>query len=178
MPQLLFFATTEDLQVVLAAVDRRESRVAYALMGQFEHEEVQVLADAKGLPDLGLADKPTGASCRSFLAFEAATPVRARPIDRTDGMRRYAVDQLVNPDTVTLTPAGAWRVRMLLQGRLATVSRTATAATLFKRFRAAFKGRCTPVRGVWVGADALGLLDSGYRLTIAEQAPRELDLTR
>jgi len=86
------------------------------------------------------------------------------------------VDQLVNPDTVVLNPGGVWRGDILLYGRVATVSGSAESQRLMRRFRAAIRSGFRQVRAFWVGPEALRMLHSGKRLTIAEQSPRGFDL--
>ncbi|XVJ59925.1 MAG: hypothetical protein HEQ23_11200 [Tepidisphaera sp.] len=88
----------------------------------------------------------------------------------------YVLDQLHNPDTVVLTPAGMWKDDVLLHGLVSTVSDSPIAKEIMKLFAAAIKKQFVKVRSFWVGPDALALLKRGKRLTIAAQSPAEFDL--
>jgi hypothetical protein len=87
------------------------------------------------------------------------------------------MDQLLNPDTVRLIPAGLWGEDIVLAGMVDTVSDSPIAQELMKRFNSAFKIQFSKVKGYWVGPEALAFLNAGKRLTIAAQSPPEFDLT-
>ena len=88
------------------------------------------------------------------------------------------MDQLANPDTVTLTPGGVWTQDIVLYGRVATASDSKASQELMRRFACAIKKQFTKIRAFYVGPKARELLDKGKRLTIAAQSPRDFDLVR
>jgi len=90
----------------------------------------------------------------------------------------FRIDQLLNPDTVVLTPAGVRSEEVVLHGRVATVSNSQPAQRLMRLFSKAFrKHRFEKIRAFWVGPEARALLRAGTRLTISVQSPREFDLS-
>ena len=89
------------------------------------------------------------------------------------------MDQFYNPDTITFSPGGRWTEDVLLYGRFATVSAFFSdyAKRLMNRFRYQSEKHFVRVRGSYVGPGAMALLKAGKRLTIAQQSPREFDLS-
>jgi hypothetical protein len=78
---------------------------------------------------------------------------------------------------VEFKPGGIWNEDVLLHGRIATASESQISQALMKRFQSAAKKTFSKVKAFYVGPKALVLLDSGKRLTISAQSPREFDLT-
>jgi hypothetical protein len=73
------------------------------------------------------------------------------------GVSRYAVDQLINPDTITFAAGGIWNNDILLNGGIGTASQSDGSSALFKRFRSALRKNFTKVKAFmlvpkpWVG---------------------------
>jgi hypothetical protein len=88
------------------------------------------------------------------------------------------MDQLLNPDSVTLTPGGTRGANIVIAGRVATASDSVASADLMKAFETAFRNTFGKIKAFRVGPEAERLLDSGARLTVATQSPITLDLTR
>jgi hypothetical protein len=128
------------------------------------------------IPNLGVADRETGSVCKAFLVTKATVPITVQSMKGASGVQRYLMDQLLNPDTVTLTPAGMWGDRVVLQGVVGTASDSAVSLELMKKFNSAFRESFSKMQGRFVGPQALALFHAGKRLTIAEQSPHEFDL--
>jgi hypothetical protein len=176
MKQILFFALKEDLLPVLEAVER-DGPLKYVRMGQSPKSDYESFAHGAEIPNLGRASADSTASCESFVVTESAVSVNVRPIKAATGIERYCIDQLVNPDSITFTPAGVWSPDVVLHGRVATVSESAISQALMKRFNSAFRAQFGKVKAFWVGHNARALLDAGKRLTISAQSPHDFDLT-
>jgi hypothetical protein len=175
MRQIHFFALKEDLLPVLEAFERA-GPLKYVRMGQSPTPDYEGFTYGGDIPNLGKASTDSAASCESFLVTGRDMPVTVRPI-KVAGVERYAIDQLVNPYTITFTPGGIWGEDVVLNGRVATVSDSAQAQELMKRFNSAIKNHFSKVKAFLVGPKALVLLNAGKRLTAAAQSPREFDLT-
>jgi len=176
MRQINFFAAEDDLFPVLDAVER-EIPLKYILMGQFPKMELQTYNNGMQIPDLGQSTTESASSGRSFLVTGQAVPIEMRLVRTTLGIR-YLLDQLSNPDTVTLSPGGRWGQDVILNGRVATASGAPLAQDLMRVFSRVFKKQFSKVRAFYVGPGSAILLDAGKRLTAAEQSPRDFDLTR
>lgn len=176
MKQVLFFALEDDLLPVLEAVER-VGPLKYVRMGQSLKSEYESFTHCTEIPNLGKASSDSASTCESFLVTESPMSVNVRAVKAATGFQLYYVDQLVNPDSVTLTPAGVRGQNVVLYGRVATAAESPISQKLMKRFDSAFKKYFKKVKAFWIGPQALGLLYAGNRLTISIQSPRDFDLT-
>lgn len=176
MKPLQFFATSADIQSVLNAAERDEPLQCVRTGNQLS-QTFETFRSGKDIPGLGIADHETGTACSSFLVTFTTVPVVVRTLRGTDNAQRFLMDQLANPDTVTLTPAGTWGKNTILQGVVGTTYESVITRDLMRKFVAAFRTLFRKVQGRSVGPQALAQLRAGARLTIAQQIPREFDLT-
>jgi hypothetical protein len=176
MKQLLFFAVAEDLVPVFRAVEAAGD-LRYATTGVFEAHEPQTFSKGAALPGLGRASASSSIAGASYVVVPAGAPVAVRKVDTDQGVR-FAVDQLDNPDSVSLTPAGLWQGDVVLHGRVATASEAPGSEALMKQFASALKREFTKVKAYWVGPTAMSLLDAGRRLTISADSPSIFDLVK
>ena len=178
MPQIPFFALKDDLVTLLEAVEQN-GELKYVRMGSFDEPTPDVFSRGVDLPSLGKATTESAATCEGFLVCAPHEPLVLRPVTQRAGSTKYYVDQLENPDTITFTPGGLWTKEVLLSGRVATVSAdfSQQSKRLLNRFRSVIENHFVRVRAYRVGPSALDFLKAGKRLTIAEQSPRDADLT-
>src|SRR5260221_11486302 len=176
MSEVLFFALQDDLLPVIELVESK-APLKYTLCGNFRKDEIKdgiiVYKTGAEIPDLGKARFDSTVTCDRFLVCERETPIDLGPVY---GIDRVCIDQGANPDSVVLTPGGAWNEDVVLSGRVATSSQSKASRPLMRRFQAAIKKTFVIVRGYYVGPKALVLLKSGKRLNHAVQCPREYDL--
>jgi len=179
MKHILFFALKEDVLALLELADGK-GPLKYARMGNFSRDDIKdginVFDSGAGIPNLGKANADSSAACEAFLVCERETPIHLRVLQGSNG-DRVCVDQLANPDSVEFKPGGIWNEDVVLHGRIATASESQMSQALMKRFQAAAKKTFSKVKAFYVGPKALVLLESGKRLTISAQSPREFDLT-
>jgi hypothetical protein len=175
--QILFFGLKDDLLPVLAAVEQG-SPIKYVAMRKLHEPIVESFDRGEEIPNLGKATAGSAINSQAYLIAERSVPIKLRSIKARETDEFFRVDQLLNPDTVTFTPAGMWNEEIVLHGRVATVSESEPSQELLKRFSSAFKrGQFRRVKAFLVGPAALMLLNAGKRLTISAQSPREFDLT-
>lgn len=175
MKQIHFFALKEDLLPVLDVVEQ-EIPIKYILMGNFPKKEFEAFTSGGQIPRLGQSTTESASGGQSFLLARQAVPIEVRPLKTPSGIR-YLLDQLSNPDTVTLSPGGRWGEDVVLNGRVATASDTPLAQELMKTFNKVFRKQFSKIKAFYVGTGAAALLDAGKRLTADAQSPREFDLT-
>jgi len=179
MRQLLFFAVKEDL-ISLFQIAESKGSLKYVRMGNFEGHEVKgdlpIFDAGASIPNLGIASADSSAACDAYLVCARETPISLRVLQGGNG-KRVCIDQLANPDTVEFKPGGLWHEDVLLYGRIATASETQASQALMKRFQAALRKAFAKVKVYSVGPKARTLFESGKRLTISAQSPREFDLT-
>lgn len=169
------FAAGDDLLPVLTAVEAKHP-IKYVLMEPNSTGVVAEFSTATNLPDQGRATAPDAIGCQSYLVTGRDLTVTPRRIVSNDGTVWYAIDQMINPDTVEVSPGGLWNGEVVISGRITTVSDTDHAGMLMRAYRNAVRRHFVRVRAAWVGPTACALLHAGKRLTMAVQSPRKYDL--
>jgi hypothetical protein len=172
----MFYALKEDILPVLEAVEQ-DYPLKYIRTGSRLQPEFETFFSCAEILNLGKATQDSAINCETFLITEAANRVRIRTNSPPVGPKRFFVDQLLNPDTVTFSSGGRWNEDIVLYGRIATASDSEFSQKLMKRFHSVIKKRFTKIRAFFVGSEAHKLLDQGKRLTLAVQTPCEFDLT-
>jgi len=175
MTQRHFFATLDDL---LPVFERAEGKLdlSYTLAGLGKSPHVTTSQAGVSLPSLRLPAESSATDCATYLVMPRGLPVNVRPISQRAGGILYAVDQLVNPDSITLTHGGLFAPEVLISGRIATVSNTPSAKAIQSAFSNAIGKLFTRINAFWVGPLAAEMLARGFRLTQAVQSPLEYDL--
>jgi hypothetical protein len=172
-----FYALRDDLLPVLQEVEAHRP-LEYVRM---EHYRVGTPLDryerADDLPRMSEADCDDSISCSSYLIIDRGCEVVRRRIDRNDGSTVEAIDQGMNPETLTLT-AGGRRGDALLAGRIATAYDSVALRALMNACKKAFTARFTKIDRYRVGSRAAAFLDAGGRLTASLQSPAEYNLAR
>jgi hypothetical protein len=173
-----YFATPDDLLPVLLGVEARLS-VVYTPYGHVNEPRADHFSTARDLPTL-FQPQPfeSAAGGPAYLVTESGTDVVLRHLPRYDGKDRWAIDQLANPDSTVLRHGGLYGDNVLLDGEIRTAYKTKVAVRLQRAFDAAIRKHFVKIKAFYVGPGAEALLDSGYRLTAAEQCPPEFDLRR
>lgn len=174
--QIYFYALRDDILSVLNFVEEKTT-IKYVTAGISNTRKLEAYDHGVDIPSLGHATSERGVSSTSFLVTKANVPVEFREVSGT-GVTYLFVDQLINPDTVVLTPSGLWGEDTILSGRVATASNTSIARGLMKHFSSGFKKHFFRVKAFLVGRQAMEFLNTGKRLTIALQSPREFDLRK
>src|SRR5438874_8946160 len=142
MKHILFFGVKEDLLTMLGIVESK-GLLKYVRTGNFSKDEIKddlgVVYVGGEIPNLGKASADSSISCEQFLVCERKTAIHLRSVDSGCRGERVCIDQLLNPDSVTFTPAGIWAHDVVLHGRIATASDSEVSQALMKRFQAAIK---------------------------------------
>ena len=177
MAQRGFFALPGDLLPVFEAVERKMS-LAYILMGVFESNQYHAVSRGADLPTLNEPAADQQARCPEYLIVPAGTALELRSFELTTGETRYAVDQLENPDSATLSHGGQHEPGVLICGRIATASDTIEARRIQCAIAREIGNQFERVRAYWVGREAMARFTQGWRLTFSAAAPPEYDLVR
>lgn len=177
MPHI--FATANDLLIVLGAIDSRRP-LSYTLCGHTYSPEIVSFYSGESLDTLRApATTDTASTGVAYLVTDRDCPIVPRPIQvRGEEGQRWTIDQLANPDSTVLWHGGFWMPDVLLSGRVASASNSARSRSLQRAFESQIKKEFCRVKAFYVGEEAARLLDSGMRLTMSTQSPREFDLIR
>jgi hypothetical protein len=173
-----FHAIAEDLLPVLLSVEARHA-VLYTPCGHVYEPRADQFRTARDIPTL-FKPQPfeSAVGGPAYLVTEVGTDVVFRQLSRYEGKDRWSIDQLANPDSTVLRHGGLYGENVLLQGEIRTAYKTKVAMRLQRAFDAAIRKHFVRIKAFYVGPGAAALLDSGRRLTAAEQCPPEFDLRR
>src|ERR1700741_2067101 len=125
MKQIHFFALKEDIISVLGAAER-SGQLKYVRMGQSTKDDFECYERGADIRNIGIASTDSASSGGSFLVANRETPINLRTVSTGRGGAVSLIDQLVNPDTVTFDPGGLWDGNIVISGRVATVSDSAS----------------------------------------------------
>jgi len=167
--QRYFYASSTDLVAVIEAVHAKLT-VAYTPMGMFR-EPPSTFVDLA--PLVAANSVNPGAS---YLVSLQGEKVAVRDVTQTSRDIFRAIDQLLNPDTIELTPSTWHSADLAIRGRIATTSHTAPSKQLYGAFALAIERTFRHVGSAWVGPDAEVAWRNGARLAIGSDSPREYDL--
>ena len=173
--QIHFYATREDLEQVIRGIEAASS-FRYALTGSHKSRSFPVYSSALEIPSLGRATGDQAMACEAFLVVRKEEKIGIREIRLSSGEMRYAVDQLVNPHSITFQPAGLWESGVIIHGRAATTGQSEEAKEIFRLFKKGLTKGYEKRRAFYVGPMAMRLKEEGYRLTMAVQSPPVFDL--
>lgn len=146
-------------------------------MGVFESPEPSTVNRGIYIPTLRDRVKvPNAIACPTYLVMMEGADVQVREVSLQNGGIRYAVDQLINPDSITFSHGGFFSHEILLHGSVGDPGNSATPQKLFNVFSSALAKEFIRVKAFWVGPQANELLCKGCRLTIGANSPKEYDL--
>lgn len=170
-----FYATAKDLLPVFELVEAKIP-LGYTRTGLFDEDTYATFDSGAELPTLTKALVVTSAVAGpGYLVTERASLIRSRGIQQNDGRKKFAIDQLMNPDSIVFQHGGFYSDQILLSGRISTASDTPVATRLQRAFSTALTKKFVRVKAYWVGPDALAILERGARLTIGATSPSEFD---
>jgi hypothetical protein len=171
-----FFATADDLLPVFDQVESKRS-LTYTLMGLFAVPNLTCVERGVSIPTLrARLTHPNASNGPQYLVSPVDVPVAIREVPQHAGGIRYAVDQLINPDSVVLLHGGFFRPEILLYGSIGTASVSPVAKALYRAFANSIAKVFSRNKGYWVGPEAVELLNRGCRLTIGADSPQDYDL--
>ena len=154
-----------------------KQRLTYTPCGLFPSQERESYPAGALLPSLREpAMHPNAVAGAQYLVTPADQPVVVRDIPQKRGGMLYAIDQLANPNSITILPGAIYPPDVLLYGRVATVSSTPFSTQVQRAFASAVAKFFQHIRAFYVGPQAQKLWRRGYRLTQSAQSPPEYDL--
>jgi hypothetical protein len=171
----MFFATKNDIIPVIRLAESA-IKLKYTLTGLHFAPEVIYLSSAMEIPTLGVATKENAINGASYLVLRDEDEVVVHERPQVRGGIRYEVSQFGNPRTITFQHGGTFEDKILLYGRIGTVSIDPVSMDLYRLFCGGVRKHFRKIRSYYVGPEADSCLENGWRLTISAQSPREFDL--
>lgn len=173
--EMRFYATRDDWVTLLCCMERN-IEIHYMRSGACPLGQIPARYEScLEIPNLGFSTTPSSISSATYIICNKRLLLTPRQVGSGEH-RRLTYDQLENPETVTFTPGGIWGNKVLIFGRIATVSNSLFSQSFFKIIKKIVRKEYKKAQSYWVGPNARRLYLSGYRLTIAEQTPPKFDL--
>ncbi|CAN5771384.1 hypothetical protein BH24ACI3_BH24ACI3_11780 [soil metagenome] len=176
--EVAFFAIENDLDSVLETIEK-EFDLKYVKSGSFEKREATIYSSFAEIPNLGFTEAGDWVgSDHRFLVMPKNASVTLEAVSQESGGVLFFVDPEGNPDSIELTVNGIYTRKegVIVAGRIATVSVSAFASSLYKSLSLKIKKRFERIGGYYVGQNAVERLKAGWRLVQIEKSPREYDL--
>jgi hypothetical protein len=178
--QTLFYATAKDLSGVLSSLEAHKD-LQYTPAGLFDSKELQELQtylSYRDIPDLGRAFHRSAVANRQYLVSLKGTVLRIQDVPQYSGGILFAVDLMLNGDSIVFSPGGRYSNDVMLYGMIGTLSPPPSVASknLYTFVARAFRKDFKKVREYFIGPEALDLMASGVRLAMDATSPAEFDL--
>jgi hypothetical protein len=175
--QIHFFATSADWELC-APLMKESAGLQYILAGSFDSRAINKWNSILSIPNIGRAIHGDMNHEPSYLVIPGDTELNIRNIPQRNGRTKYAIDQLENPKSITLSMGGIINENCIISGMLGTSSPDDHSLVLFKKFPKILRSNFGKVKSFFVGPTALDLLNKGYRLTSNIKSPQLYDLCR
>lgn len=171
----MFYATAADLRPLLSLLETQKN-LQYTLTGLFDTSTPQTYRSYVDIPDFGTALHPTSIANPEYLVSPQGATVRIRDVPQRRGGVFYAIDQLLNQDTIVFGPGGRYQRDIMLYGRIGTVSDSPMSKGLYHFFTRPFRERFKRADEFFLGPEALDFARRGGRLALSASTPAEYDL--
>ncbi len=172
---IMFYATAADLGPLLSSLEI-ERNLQYTLAGLFETSTPQTYLSYVDIPDFGIARHPTSIANSEYLVSPRGATLCIRDVPQRRGGVYYAIDQLLNEDTIVFGPGGRHGNNILLYGRIGTVYDSSMSKGLYNFFTRPFRENFKRTDEFLLGPEALDFARRGGRLALSASTPTEHDL--
>ncbi len=174
---IMFFALLEDMQSVVEEIEASVD-IKYYKMGLLDRRNVPAYNSLIDTPDVGLTHSGDWNRIDSYLVLKKQTQLNIRDVPQRNGTLKFAVDQLINPNSIEIKPGGICMVKenVLVAGRIATVSAENESLELYKLFSKPIRKVFRKIGSFYVGRKAEEKLKAGWRLVTNEKSPKDYDL--
>ena len=114
----------------------------------------------------------------NYLVSKKGVEIISRSVSQRRGGVKFAVDLLVNTQSIVLRCGGRLNTERLLAGDVSMATDNSEAHKLFEVFSKVIRQYFKKIKSYYVGPDAARLLDEGCRLCPTEKSTPEYDLSR
>lgn len=172
-----FFETKKDFEEIFKIIESVR-QLKYVRAGLFKTPNPTIYESFLDYEDLGYRRYgEVTADDNMFLVFDRSAEIIQRPVPQVTGEVRYAIDQMMNPDSLHFCPSGFFAEKNLIAGKASTISDSQTSTELYNLFRKTIRKKSSKIGYAYVGEDALELMKQGIRMvTIGVGSPLEYDL--
>jgi hypothetical protein len=172
---IMFYATATDLHPLLSSLETQKN-LQYTLTGLFKTKTPQTYLSFVDIPDFGKPKHPTSIANSEYLVSPQGVTVCVEDVPQRRGGILYAIDQLLNQDTIHFGPGGRYQDDVFLYGRIGTASDTPMSKGLYDFFTRPFRQRFKRTGAFFLGPEAIDFARKGGRLALSASTPPEHDL--
>ena len=174
----MFFLLQSDSEPILKNAEE-VLNVHYFKIGMFESKNIPYYQSIFSVPNFGFAHSGDWNRVDSYLAMPRNSSLEIRDVPQRTGEMRYAVDQSTNKNSIEVKLGGIYSEtdRVLVAGRIGTISQSEFSLDAYKRFSSLIKKECRKIGSFYVGKGAEEKLREGWRLVTNDRSPKEYDLS-
>jgi hypothetical protein len=177
MPQINFYATYDDISKVLEQFEA-EQRAIYVLTGLFDVESPQIFQTYKAINSLSVSIDGDANRVPGYLIVTEPDRIAVREVPQKIGGKKFAVDQLLIPDSLYFQSGGMFSKEIIVPGKIGIVYQTHIAGNLYGSFAKIIRRTFSKVKSYWVGREAYALWENGMRLGLGLNASADIDLKK
>ncbi|MFC5530164.1 hypothetical protein [Cohnella yongneupensis] len=172
--EVLFFATKSDIMSGLQKIEGEYS-LKYVRSGLFDNEDVKIYSSALEIEELGYNKSGNGLT-HAYLVMDQSTQLNIRNVPQQRGGMKYAIDQLINTESLLFAPGGLYGDGYLIFGRITTISSLPVGLNFFKEFTKKVTKGFIKIGRYYVGPEAKLLSNERRLITININQSPEYDL--
>lgn len=173
--QFIFFGEKLDFFEILKEVESKKE-FKYFQTGLFDDTNIVNYNSLFDYSNLGNASFGSQSLNDCFLMIPKNNELKIRAVPQRKGGVKYAVDQLVNEESIIIQTGGIYKDGIFVAGRIGTVKENSFSNELYSLFFRTIKKKFVKVGNCYVGKLAKEKLDSGWRFVLNEGSPKEYDL--
>lgn len=173
----MFFSTFQDMEPILKEIEDA-IQIRYYRTGLHSESQVQSHQSFFDIPEIKFAISGDWNRLPHYLVIKKGVPLEIRKILQRTGELRFAVDQMVNRNSIDFKLGGIFQggTNVIVAGRVSTISNLEDSAELFKMFFSKIKREFKKIDGFYVGGDAEKKMRNGWRLVTNVNLSKEFDL--
>lgn len=172
-----FFATSADMMSVITSIENTW-QLDYYEAGLFDSSTAVLHHSLLAISTLALPTPNSGVHCTRYLVLDSPSDLQIRTIPQKCGSPKYAIDQLVNPESLIIQLGGIHQDGMLIVSSIGTAHKSTFSTSLLSAYRRCFKKQFQVINGIFVGREAHMFLNTGWHLVFDVTQPREYDLQK
>ncbi|MDB5228820.1 MAG: hypothetical protein JWN78_3013 [Bacteroidota bacterium] len=176
--QIFFFAELADVEIIFKNDIESVANICYYLIGLFNQPSTLHFNSIHEIKNLGTVNNGDWNHIDDYLVMPKTIKANVRIVPQKDGNTKYAFDQMINMKSVALKFGGIYKDGILVAGRVGTISTDSTSIDLYKLISSKIKKNFHKVGDFYVSKEAMGKLESGWRLVTNVNSPQEYDFKK
>lgn len=166
-----------DFHELLKEVESKKE-FKYFQTGLLDEDNIRNYSSLNDYNNLGNASFGSQGLNDCFLIIPVSNELKIRVVPQRKGGVKYAVDQLVNEESIIIETGGIYNEGIFIAGRIGTVKENNFSNEVYNLFFSMIKKNFIKVGSCYVGKLANEKLDSGWRFVLNDSSPKEYDLRK